>query len=85
MSSRFIRPRIFTCRSRKKVDSVPTPWGRGMGGGGQLYFCTSVLPTNRLMGMCSWMGLHFTIGACFSKDPVSFQVRRQILKFKPVE
>ena len=82
MSSRFIRPRIFTCRSRKKVDSVPTPWGRGMGGGDS---CTSVLPTNRLMGMCSWMGLHFTIGACFSKDPVSFQVRRQILKSKPVE
>ena len=37
-----------------------------VGGGGG----TAVLPTNRLMGMCSWMGLHiFTIGACFLKDP----------------
>ena len=76
MSGRLIRPRIFTCRSRKKLDSVPTPCGGGGGG-------TAVLPTNRLMGMCSWMGLHiFTTGACFLKDP--FDLISQFLAHKPV-
>ena len=66
MSGRLIRPRIFTCRSRKKLDSVPTPWG---GGGAQLY---TVFPTNWLMGMCSWMGLHFHNWGLFFKRPSNF-------------
>ena len=53
MSGRLIRPRIFLGLERNLTQYQP----HGVEGGGlQLY---SVLPTNRLMGMCSWMGLHF--------------------------
>ena len=65
-------------------------WG---GGVVQLY---SVLPTNRLMGMCSWMGLHFHNWGLFLKRPGNFLGQKanfeikvcwtvfQFLAYKPV-
>jgi len=35
------------------MDNLPVGWRAGGGGGG------GVLPYNRLMGMCDWMGSHF--------------------------
>ena len=45
------------------------PHGVGGGGGVLLY---TVFPTNRLMGMCSWMGLHFHNWGQFFKRPSNF-------------
>ena len=80
MSGRLIRPRIFLGLERNLTQYQP----HGVEGGGlQLY---SVLATNRLMGTCSWMGLHFhNWGLFLKRDPVTFRVRRRILKSKSVE
>ena len=67
MSGRLIRPGIFLGLQRNLTPYQP----HGVGGGVrvQLY---SVLPTNRLMGMCSWMGLHFHNWGLFLKRPGNF-------------
>ena len=82
MSGRLIRPRIFLGLERNLTQYQP----HGVEGGGGRLQLYSVLPTNRLMGMCSWMGLHFhNWGLILKRDPVTFRVRRRILKSKPVE
>ena len=68
----------------------------GVGGGGRGVQLYSVLPTNRLMGMFSWMGLHFHNWGLFLKRPGNFLGQKanfeikvcwivlQFLAYKPV-
>ena len=74
MSGRLIRPRIFLGLERNLTQYQPH--GLEGGGGLQLY---SVLPTNRLMEMCNWMGLHFHN---FQKRPCNFSSQKANFEIK---